>query len=327
MKKIDILNMSLQEKQSLALTVIKRDDPFLVSNPHNNKPVILTHVPRTAGVTMDAILLGVAHYFKRSWVRLPGDAYSQYWGNPKPNILGSVTELKEQLNDAYLISGHMPFGLHQKLALDPIYITVLRDPIERAWSQIRRIARDDGELSDPKILELINNGGVIDNLQVRMISGCLDKNEKCDEKMLEQAKYNLLNYYALVGLVDNFNVFLTSLLSGLGWPDLMFRTRNISEKLKEDPSLIVHRSLTNQNEYDSVLVEYAKNIVLKKSSKFISERDSRGEFKQLQVEDTLFSLDPFTLGDNSIGVLGHDHFCSLEKELLRAGVSLSKVQM
>ena len=317
----------MQEKQSLALTVIKRDDPFVVSNPNSNKAVILTHVPRTAGVTMDAIFLAVAHYFRRSWVRLPGDAYSQYWGNPKPNILGSVTALKEQLNDAYLISGHMPFGLDQKLALDPIYITVLRDPIERAWSQIRRIARDHQGLSDPEILKLINNGGLIDNLQVRMISGCLDKNKKCDEKMLEQAKYNLLNYYALIGLVDNFNVFLASLLSGLGWPDLMFRARNISEKLEENPSPAVHRSLTNQNRYDSFLVQYAKKIAPKKSSKFISERDTRGEFKQSQVEDTLFSLDPFTLGDNSIGVLGHDHFCSLEKELLGAGVNLSKVQM
>jgi hypothetical protein len=322
--KIDLLDMSAQQKGSLALTVLRRKEANHISTP-NNKSIILTHIPRTAGVTLDAILLGIAHYLKRSWVRLPGDAYSQYWGHPKANVLDSVIELGSRVHDAYLISGHMPFGIHEKLALDPIYITVLRDPIERSWSQVRRIARDDQGLSDARIIELINTGGLVDNLQVRMISGCLDKSEPCDNEMLERAKSNLLNYYALVGFTDNFNVFLASLLLGLDWPNLMFRARNISEKLEKNPPDLIYKALIMHNRYDFLLVDYAKTIVSQKSAKFTAQNASRVQEKSSKSEDTLFSLEPFTLFGQSVGILKKDHLVSLEIELLSAGISLDKI--
>ena len=70
--------------------------------------------------------------------------------------------------------------------------------------------------------ELVRNGLLVDNPQVRQISGCRDPFEPCTEVMLETALQTLFAQYVLVGLAENFDTMLSTLIMSCGWPDVIY---------------------------------------------------------------------------------------------------------
>ena len=276
-------------------------------------PVIFTHIPRTGGVTFDAIFLGAAAVLDRPWMRLAGDSYAQYWGEDKADIAQSIHENTAKLSAAHYISGHAPYGIQVPFRDPPSYITLLRDPLARTWSQLRRIARSSGEFDDSRAIEILEAGQVTDNCQVRMVAGCWNSQDVCDDAMYARAIENLSNHYDLFGLTDEMHRFLSVLATGLGWPSLFFRQRNKSLHLADSPSRAVAEIIQEHNLFDARLLDFVRTHAAEKESEFHS-RYTRTDEKSAN-SDVLYSTDPVTIFGRSVGLLREDQFKSLANGL------------
>lgn len=277
------------------------------------RPAIFTHIPRTGGVTIDAIFLGVAAVLNRPWIRLAGDSYDQYWGEKKADVAESIQTNSVALSKAYYVSGHVPYGLQAPLRGPPVYITLLRDPHARIWSQLRRIARSAGPIDDSHAVKILKTGQVMDNCQVRMVAGCWDTEEKCDDAMYSRAVDNLTSRYTLFGLTELLPRFLSVLATGLGWPSVLFRQRNQSLHLADRPPDAVSDVIDETNEYDTKLLEIARSLISDKESEYLSMFSQSGLSNS--AKNVLFSIDPVTISGQSMGLLQEDKFSSLKSEL------------
>ncbi len=321
---------SLTDTQARGLELIYVDP--LGCSPRSALPdrhsLVLTHIPRTGGVTLDAILFAVAAAQNKSWIRLQGDAYAQYWGGEKKHVLESVQASAEPLNSAAYISGHMPYGIHRQVDNVCIYATVLRDPVHRSWSQVRRIARDDPSIADLSVGDILERGYIVDNQQVRMISGCTDATVICDEDMLCAATKILEDSYDLVGTMDALNRFVCVLAAGLGWPQLLFRRRNASQKLETQPTGKDANLLLKHSAYDEKLYRRAVEIRRDKENEFLVKYpDHERDVAREPGSAVLFSIEPYSIGGKPIGLLPIEHLDEVLGLLRRHDVSIQKVQL
>jgi len=95
--------------------------------------LIFLHIPKTAGITFRRI---VTQQYDLS-------AHHQIDGEHIEDSVAAFKGLPETRRaNVRLLTGHMPFGLHQFLPRRARYITLLRDPIERViqelWANVAR---------------------------------------------------------------------------------------------------------------------------------------------------------------------------------------------
>ncbi len=141
-------------------------------------PLIFTHIPRTAGITVERIFRTIASVKSVMFSRAVGTIYGQYLGPDKADALDFLLKHKKKLPTLKYVFGHIPFDVHQLLGFQEAnYAVVLRNPKHRALSQFRQSFKGITEISSEKVSNLIRDRKVIDNCQVRMISGCADPQE------------------------------------------------------------------------------------------------------------------------------------------------------
>jgi len=206
--------------------------PLTYINPVPKAPVrlsldghtlIFTHIPKAAGTTLDHILTGIGLATGQTWRRANGTLYNQFLGPGKPEALDTFKSLsRETLQEVRILTGHLPFGIHRGLIERPIYTTVLREPVARYTSHYRFGIQRGGWTEDTRVATLIGSGAMVDNAQVRQLSGCIDPREACNGGMLKAALRNLEESYALVGVSERFNDYLASLAELFGWTDIMY---------------------------------------------------------------------------------------------------------
>ena len=192
-----------------------------------NLPVILyLHIPKAAGTTLNTILLGK---FRRRAV------YTIQHTKRAHEELGGLSDAKRQ--KLQFINGHFAYGLHEALGRPFEYITVLREPIDRVVSHYYYVLRNPAHylhkpvtskkisLKDYAMSGLTNE---VDNGQVRLIAGAFyrDACGQCSREFLEQAKENLRNHFAVVGLAERFDETLLLLAERYGWNDMFYTKQN-----------------------------------------------------------------------------------------------------
>lgn len=100
------------------------------------------------------------------------------------------------------------------------------------------------------------------NLQVRMLSavGRKVKYGKCDLEMLETAKYNLNNFFSVIGITERFDEFLILCQRSLGYKFSLYSKVNVTKKrpLKEQISKKALRIIEEDNALDLELYNYVK---------------------------------------------------------------------
>lgn len=164
-----------------------------------NKTIFL-HIPKAGGTSFFELLR--RHYGTESVFHILTE-------KGKNNVEQFEQLTPDQKAKIHFISGHVSYGFHQQLKIPPDYITILRNPVDRVLSNYYYIRSNKNHRLHDKVNNLtfeeyLSSGEnpQLDNGMTRLISGEHPPIGQCDEKMLEKAKKNLKNDFAIVGILE-----------------------------------------------------------------------------------------------------------------------------
>jgi hypothetical protein len=161
---------------------------------------LFMHIPKTAGTSFRQIVL-------RQYRHL-GGLESVY----DPEAVKSGPKRK----DAPAYIGHFRFGFDQFVEGDGRYVCFMREPVRHAWShyhfliEMKKLPSEVNSFAD----FLKNKYGY--NLQLRFISGVEEIHGK-ESDVLEMAKENIRNSFALAAPMERFDDALLLLRRRLDW--------------------------------------------------------------------------------------------------------------
>jgi hypothetical protein len=234
---------------------------FFKQQNNNNSTTIFIHIPKAAGVTVQNIIN--RQYQSSSIYKMDGRLFYESMENFKvlPN------SVKEEIG---ILEGHMYFGMHNFLPQNSSYITLLRHPVDRAISSYFYILERPNHYLSQKVtsakmnlLDFVSSGlsGELDNCQTRLISG-IDTSEACSIEMYHQAKENLQNHFAVVGIVEEFDKSMILLKRVLNWKLPLYTKRNVTKsRLSYDKiDQLTLDTIAKLNKFDLQLYDLAKSI-------------------------------------------------------------------
>ncbi len=227
--------------------------------------VVFLHIPKSGGTTLHAII-------ERQY---PSDRIYTVDGAHVRESIAAFKALPEAERRRLLVlKGHMSFGLHAWLPQPSTYITLLRDPVERAISHYYHILRTPHHTHHPTLVSqngetrmslhefvLAGVSRIVDNGQVRALCGREDvPYGGCTADMLAQAQANIEDYFTLVGFTERFDETLVLLKRAFGWKVDAYLRRNVGKNRPATDSVPPEtlRLLTEMNEFDIALYRYAE---------------------------------------------------------------------
>lgn len=149
------------------------------------------------------------------------------------------------------------FGLHELIEKESKYISLIRNPIERAISSTN-FNYQRGFVSGEKINDYLIESE-IDNPQTRILAGRSFTSGECNEEVLEIAKKNIEKHFLLVGLTEDTNTFIQALIAIQNWGTFALVKSQVTGKkiISELPSELIEK-LHNKHGYDMQLYEWVK---------------------------------------------------------------------
>lgn len=255
------------------------------------KVLIFVHIPRTAGTTLHTVIDR----------QFPADTVFNILGG---DVRKSITEFKslpeEERQGIRCLKGHMAFGLHEYLPRPAVYVTMLRNPVDRVISHYYHVLETPGNILHHEIVS--KNMSLRDyvsravtpqltNGQTRLISGVeradsITGSDPVSAEIFERALSNLRDRFDILGICERFNESLILFKRHLGWRNTLYVRRNVARgrpSLEEVPRETIE-IIEDQNEFDLELYDFAKRrfeeLVLEQGAAFEKELQS---FKRLNA--------------------------------------------
>jgi len=256
----------------------------------NNEILYFLHIPKTAGTSFIDFL---DNYYDDSQICKEHD-----WQE--------LLSILPQNFSPKLVHGHFSFGLHRVLPKKPLYITMLRNPIDRTISdyyqsiRTKNMGAETDFFKNSDLEDLVTNESTkwrFTNNQLKHIVSDLDPTDlihSTDEKLvdefsrflvadfkspstsntelLKQAKKNLEDF-AFVGITERFEESMQLLCYTFGWKPFQSTPQlNVSpsKSLQGNMSAKTLNSIKNCNLADLELYEYALNSFESKYSTMIT---------------------------------------------------------
>jgi hypothetical protein len=223
--------------------------------------LIFLHNMRTGGETLRTLMV------------------RQYGGDQVCTVLGKIErpgdirELRElDPRTTRLIQGHIPFGVHEFVPRDTVYVTMLREPLARAVSLYYHIVEDPtsgyyrlAERSLASLEDFISSGIVleVDNGQTRRLSGDDPPFGQCTADMFERAKEVLRERCAVVGLTERFDESLILMKRAFGWQHVLYHKLNVTKTKRDRPQLSEDtlKLIQRHSALDQELFAYAQELL------------------------------------------------------------------
>jgi hypothetical protein len=233
---------------------------------YSDASIIFLHIPKAAGSTLNTII--DRQYGKES-------IFSIYGFERSEREAKSIEQFKAlpemRRSKVKLLRGHIGFGLHEYLPQPSTYITLLRDPIDRVISLYRYILRrPEHPLYNPiktnnlSLEEFVSSGiaPIAYNGQTKIIAGVKKASTEYGDfssTLLEVAKKNIQEHFAVVGLTEKFDESLILLQKILGWKLVYYRKKNVAEKQQTNKAIPSATTLIQKyNELDMELYDFAQ---------------------------------------------------------------------
>lgn len=262
--------------------------------PGRDSLVAFVHIPKTAGTTLNAIL---AHQYSADEtyeVMMRG----MNWIVPRPAIFprplisfSKIRRLKLALaepSSMRLLNGHFDMSLSKWLPADTRFVTLLRDPVERAISHYYHHRRRTIDPIHPlamksSLADWVSVCGLVemDNGQTRRLAG--EMNVACGRvtlQMLDRAKSNLAKKFAVVGLTERFDESLILLQRVFNWQLGHFAALNVGENRpsRTQVSEEALKAIEYANRFDLELYQFAAD----RFEQAMSKIDMAGELANVR---------------------------------------------
>jgi hypothetical protein len=222
--------------------------------------LIFIHLYKTGGTTLNRI---IEWEYKISKICSVEPTWWQ-WSYQRirrwsPSRLGKMEVFK----------GHMPFGLHRLIPRPANYITVLREPVERAISDYYFARRFKPHRHHRASLQLSLEEFFLQkhehNLQSRILAGPNSHElfpSTCDAHTLAAAKDNLARRFIVVGLTERFDETLALLKARLGWKVRWYRSFRVADnRLAQHQIAAKTLALIHEKEqFDIALYDYGSSL-------------------------------------------------------------------
>lgn len=221
---------------------------------NQDKLLIFMHIPKTGGLTLRNI---IDQQYNRN----------EIFKIPRNRLDFEQKMSKKASNDLTCAYGHYRFGIHEYFQRPFTYITMLRDPVDRIISTYYFILQNKNNrlhdmVKNMSLEEFILGVGheadiALYNHQTRYISGK-------SEPDLQQAKDNIKNHFAVVGLTEMYNESLYLMKKSLGWKNIYYTKQNITKKRKgiNEVSKEIISKIEENNQLDIELYKFVKNDLL-----------------------------------------------------------------
>ena len=223
--------------------------------------LIFVHIPKSAGTTLSRII---------DWEYDPRRIYSvtgRYfrWSYNRLLRLPQHRLLKIQV-----FKGHMPFGLDRHLTWPATYLTVLRNPVDRAISDyyfsVNGVLHPDHrEVKKLTLREFIQTTPY-NNIQTKLLAGQIPGYDflagECTPEMLTAAIKNLRNRFALVGLTERFEESLALAKLFFGWTVRRYVSFRVTRgrPSKDFIPAATRTLIAEHNAFDVALYDQAVNL-------------------------------------------------------------------
>ncbi len=231
--------------------------------------LIHLHIPKNAGTTLSRMLklkMGVwpPHKLIRHRVRL--GLYDVDGLDERIEAINALPAAQRRL--VCFFEAHCGYGVHERLPGPCEYITVLREPVDRALSVYYHMIEEGHLAADVPLETYIREGDPqrvwwVDNAQVRYLAGergdIVDApHGTVDPGLLEVAKHRL-ETFAWVGVMERFDASLLFLAKRMGWPRVRYGRSNVTQVRKRrhevDPGIV--ELLEERNQLDAALHQWA----------------------------------------------------------------------
>ena len=229
------------------------------SSPSNDT-LIFIHLYKTGGTTLNRI---IEWEYKMSKICSVEPTWWQ-WSYQR------ITRWSPgRLNKMEVFKGHMPFGLHRLLPRPANYVTVLREPVERAISDYYFARRFKPHRHHRAALQLSLEEFFLQkhehNLQSRILAGPNSHElfpSVCDAGTLAAAKDNLARRFIVVGLTERFDETLALLKVLLGWQVRRYRSFRVADNrvARHQVAAKTLALIRERERFDIALYDYASSL-------------------------------------------------------------------
>jgi hypothetical protein len=234
------------------------------------RPLLIhLHIPRNAGTTLGRILRLKLLMSPPTGLLSPRLTLGYFSLGGYENRLRRIEALpRRRRKRIRLFEAHAGWGLHELLPEPSIYLTMLREPVDRAVS-VYWHRREGGTLPPQMTLgEYVCHGDVqriwwVDNAQVRYLAGeggrIVDVPVgRCTRTMLDVAAERL-EQFAFVGASERFDASIVLLRRLLGWRGCRYVPANATggRPRVDEIDVATLALLREHNELDSVLYRQA----------------------------------------------------------------------
>ena len=212
------------------------------------KPLFFFHVPKCAGTTF-AVL--ISHLFVKTH-RLFGPLF-------KNNDKGGQTAYENYLENEKLINnnnlqflyGHIPFEIYERLKKEYLFISILREPIERCISHYAWIINRGICSKKDDIDELFKKNILPKNVITNQFSGIGLTDQSSSESTI-LALDNLKNKIDLLIKSEDLFKLLNFIISSYNLPNLFFQKQQVNyNKIKISKKNI--EKIKSYNEQDIII--------------------------------------------------------------------------
>ena len=300
--------------------------------------LVLVHIPRTAGTTLAMIL---RYHYRGGGFHGGG------------NVFARSEEIEARLRGiaakphVRAVSGHMTFGLANRVLPSARYLVILRDPVERTLSHYSALLRARPASPGAAVRRtgllpaglppappgstieevLARKDYIPDNLQTRMLCGIGSPYDELPAGALERSKRNLRKRFAFVGTTERFDALLALLNLELGWPAIAYRRSRAKGRTTRDE--LTPRALAlieERNALDRELHAYAAELLDEALER--AGPELKAELEVVQEAGRRWSERRKAPGTGEIRSLAHEARVALalkEAELARAAVQIRRL--